>query len=559
MREVLRQIIARDGAERSATETLREEMDAPHRLDVLVPQYVHAIEMLGTERQQEKRDVLAGVFGQQQAAAMLADPAADALLAELNHHPDMAAAVTAAAAERELGSAESVTQVMQWRLEKLRSADAERALAGPLPWLPTVPDTATGELRDWTVTRAQVISERSQQLAELVDAERPAWAAPLGDRPVEPAAARDWDRAAALAAAYREQYKVTDDSSVLGPDQPLKGTQGRAWAAANNAVQAAHQSAQGGHTDQRASANRLREPRGLPADPAAARQRGRSGPRGPVGGRATHRVAHQRATRRDDPPGHPGRSAPAVSGAAVTVGTVTTIAAAEARPDPDVAPRTDRGTPAPPGPPRSGRAGHAGPHRVPTAAAADADRSGSGNQGRVRAAADEPTRVASPDIAAEETTPEAELPPENRPYAAVGDRALSARIKEAQATIKLTGSQIDAMVRRDEQRQTPLSASAAKMRERTRRSLQQQLDGAQTQLQEMTEEELRRAEHPELSVPDTAAELRANIRSPPNTGTDGHHRRPPRTSNVTRVLGPYQFGRGVAEKSARPPTLGAPN
>ena len=37
--EVLRQIIARDGAERSATETLREEMDAPHRLDSLVPQY----------------------------------------------------------------------------------------------------------------------------------------------------------------------------------------------------------------------------------------------------------------------------------------------------------------------------------------------------------------------------------------------------------------------------------------------------------------------------------------------------------------------------------------
>jgi len=66
------------------------------------------------------------------------------------------------------------------------------------------------------------------------------------------------------------------------------------------------------------------------------------------------------------------------------------------------------------------------------------------------------------------------------------------------------------MVRRDEQRQGPLAASSAKMRERTRRSLQQQLDGARTQLQEMTEEELHRAEHPELSVPDAAAELRAN-------------------------------------------------
>src|SRR5580765_4279704 len=101
---------------------IREEMDAPLRLDNLVPQYTHAIQALSTGRHQAKQDALAGVFGQQQAAAMLADPAGDTLLTELNHHPDMAAAVAAAAAERELGTAESVTQVMQWRLEKLRPA-----------------------------------------------------------------------------------------------------------------------------------------------------------------------------------------------------------------------------------------------------------------------------------------------------------------------------------------------------------------------------------------------------------------------------------------------------
>ena len=60
---VLAQIIARDGAERSATETLREEMDAPLRLDSLVPQYTHAIETLSTERQHAKQDALAAVFG----------------------------------------------------------------------------------------------------------------------------------------------------------------------------------------------------------------------------------------------------------------------------------------------------------------------------------------------------------------------------------------------------------------------------------------------------------------------------------------------------------------
>ena len=509
--QVLRQIIARDGADRSATEMLREEMDAPHRLDVLVPQYVHAIEMLGTERQQEKRAALTGVFGQQQAEAILADPAGDALLIEMNHHPDLAAAVATAAAERQLGSAESVAQVMQWRLEKLRSADTEEALAGPLPWLPTIPDAPTGELRDWAVTRCQVINARSQQLSELVDAERPPWAAVLDDRPVEPAAARDWDRAAALAAAYREQYKVTDESSILGPHQPLKGTQGRAWAAANTAVQAAHQPAQAGHTDQRASAHRLRDiDEDIPPTPR---------PHANVGDQdlaarlaATQRIVSltsaqlEAMTHRDTQP-----SAPVLSGAAVTVRERSRHSLQQELDQSQTLlqelteehqHRLEHPEAAAPDTPV---------HTVsPHAEAGDAARSGGGgNQGRVRAAANEPTRVASPDMAAEETTPEAVLPPEDRPYAAVGDRALSARIKETQATIKLTGSQIEAMVRRDEQRQAPLSASSAKMRERTRRSLQQQLDGARTQLQEMTEEELHRAEHPELSVPDTAAELRA--------------------------------------------------
>lgn len=235
---VLRQIIARDGAERSATETLREEMDAPLRLDSLVPEYNHAVETLSTGRQQAKRDALATVFGDQQAAAMLADPAGDALLAELNHHHDMASAVATVAAERELDTAESVTQVMQWRLEKLRD---DQPSAGPLPWLPPAPDAPAGELRDWTLQRAQAIADRTEELAALVDAERPAWAAALGDRPMEPGPARDWDRAATLAAAYREQFAVTDDSSILGPDQPAKGAQGRAQKLAREAIRTVEQ------------------------------------------------------------------------------------------------------------------------------------------------------------------------------------------------------------------------------------------------------------------------------------------------------------------------------
>jgi conjugative relaxase-like TrwC/TraI family protein len=510
---VLRQIIARDGAERSATETLREEMDAPHRLDSLIPQYTHAIETLGTERQHAKQGALAAVFGQQQAAVMLADPAGDALLAELNHHPDMAAAVATAAAERDLSSAESVAQVMQWRLEKLRKpgviANPDDGLAGPLPWLPTVPDAPAGELHDWTVRRAQAIADRAHELAELVDADRPAWASALGDRPGEPAAARDWDRAAALAAAYREQFAVTDESSILGPDQPAKGTQGRAREAAAEAVQVVEQ---------------WNRPR--PADrptPPSRRPEHRDGPPAPrpyegVGDQdlaqrlaaAEHAVSltgGQLAAilRRD-----PDRSAPLLTGSAMLVHERSRRALEQqlAQAQVSLQELTEE---------RQHRVNH--PEALvpddlvqagsPRPAVSDATRTGNGHQGRVRAATDEPTRVASPDMAAEDTTQTPELPPETRPYAAVGDRALTARIKATHATVTVTAGQLDAMAQIDQEREIPLPAPAAKMRARARWALQRQLDGARTELREMTEEELRRTEHPELSVPDTAAELRA--------------------------------------------------
>ncbi len=251
--EVLRQIIARDGAERSATETMREEMDAPHRLNSLVPEYLHAVEMLSTERHQAKQEALVTVFGEKQATAMLADPAGDALLAELNHHPDMAGALAAAAGERELGSAESVTQVMQWRLENHRGTSGQQDLGGPLPWLPKVPDSLQAELHDWTLRRAEAITDRSNELAGIVAAEQPAWAASLGARPAERASARDWERAAALAAAYREQFAVTDESSILGLDQPNKGAQGRAWKVAAEAVRVAERLHQSGPVDRATS------------------------------------------------------------------------------------------------------------------------------------------------------------------------------------------------------------------------------------------------------------------------------------------------------------------
>jgi hypothetical protein len=118
-----------------------------------------------------------------------------------------------------------------------------------LPWLPAVPDTPEGELRDWTVRRGEAIAARAAELAGIVAADRPGWAAALGDRPAEPAPAGDWDRAVALAAAYREQFAVADQSSILGHDQPGTGAQRRARDAAADAIRVAQRSNRPGPPD----------------------------------------------------------------------------------------------------------------------------------------------------------------------------------------------------------------------------------------------------------------------------------------------------------------------
>ena len=94
------------------------------------------------------------------------------------------------------------------------------------------PPTSCGRTR---AVRAQGIADRAAELGDRVDVERPSWARPLGDRPAEPVPARDWDRAATFAAAYREQFGIDDDDQVLG-ERVDAGTRGKAWQSADDAV-----------------------------------------------------------------------------------------------------------------------------------------------------------------------------------------------------------------------------------------------------------------------------------------------------------------------------------
>ena len=116
-----------------------------------------------------------------------------------------------------------------------RSQHVPAPVEPPLPWLPPVPRIPADELVQNARGRAQGIADRAAELGNRVDVERPSWARPLGARPAEPLPARDWDRAATFAAAYREQFGIDDDDNVLG-ERVDAGTRGKAWQSADDAV-----------------------------------------------------------------------------------------------------------------------------------------------------------------------------------------------------------------------------------------------------------------------------------------------------------------------------------
>jgi hypothetical protein len=92
-----------------------------------------------------------------------------------------------------------------------------------LPWVPgprQVPaDGQAAPLTAYLTDAATLITTRIQTLADTAVRLRQPWTSALGQKPDDPARAREWLRHVAVVAAYRDQHQVTSDNprQVLGP------------------------------------------------------------------------------------------------------------------------------------------------------------------------------------------------------------------------------------------------------------------------------------------------------------------------------------------------------
>ncbi|HET7475192.1 MAG TPA: MobF family relaxase [Dermatophilaceae bacterium] len=239
--DVLTGVLARESSEHSATETIHDTLAAAESLASLVPAYLdgHARAVITDDLVDGVRAGLRDAGGPALEDRVATAPAWRRLLLACASGDDPRGTVAEAVRSRLLDTTDAAgdpAAVLAWRVPRLADADTgrtgidltdlDRTRSCPLwpPWLPAVTATTDdSDVRRWVGRQDQLIQDRVAALVDLVDTDRPAWAAgippPSRDDPTDAggAAGGRWRRDVGTIAAYRDQFRVTEPTHPLGP------------------------------------------------------------------------------------------------------------------------------------------------------------------------------------------------------------------------------------------------------------------------------------------------------------------------------------------------------
>lgn len=229
---VLARVLARDGSELSATETLERELSNADHLGVLGGIWDDL-----TRRAQHTRfeQALRAALPAGLAEQALADPACTWLWRTLREAEsaglDGTQVLRQAVAERGMDGARDPARVLDARIR--------RRLDGVQPQPPDTFTSRVPGISDPDVARylrelADAMDERARRLGEHAAQTRPLWAIQgLGPLPPDAAARADWEHRAGRVAAYRERYGYAHPADPIGPAPGRTSPETRAaWHAA---------------------------------------------------------------------------------------------------------------------------------------------------------------------------------------------------------------------------------------------------------------------------------------------------------------------------------------
>ena len=224
---VLADVLDRDGAELSASETRRRNLANADHLGIL-----HAIwtaETRGARDDRYRELVMAALpAGHRQPLSHQARWLFRTLHAAELAGLDPAEVTRTAIASRDLAGARDIASVLDTRIRRR----VDPLLPQPRgSWAERVPHLPDPDRRAYLAGIAAMMDDRKQRLGQHAGQIAPAWAiTALGPVPDDAAVRQEWERKASSIAAYREMYGYDHPDDPIGPE-PTRDTpdQRAAW------------------------------------------------------------------------------------------------------------------------------------------------------------------------------------------------------------------------------------------------------------------------------------------------------------------------------------------
>jgi hypothetical protein len=149
--------------------------------------------------------------------------AAELRRAEANHH-NVDALLPRLVAARGFGDADDIAAVLHYRVERAtarpagsgRTRKPARLIAGLIPRAHGVLDA---EMRAALDEREALIEARADAVLEAALTENAPWTKALGAHPTDRRRAAAWRKSARVVAAYRDRYRITDDTPLGAPPE----------------------------------------------------------------------------------------------------------------------------------------------------------------------------------------------------------------------------------------------------------------------------------------------------------------------------------------------------
>jgi hypothetical protein len=220
--DVLTRVLANEGSDRSATETIRAEWNDRTSISRLwaeydtiasaerATRYARLLDQSGLSAEQVHAVRKSQSFGPLMAAFHDAD----------GRGLDLGDALPKLVAGRGLGDASDIGSVLHHRVDRWIAAAGRRQDGGAdkiVGLFPHAAGVTDPDVRQALDERRALIEHRAHELAVTAVERRHPWAAQLGTRPDQPAARARWIREVATIAAYRDRWNI-HDRTILGPN-----------------------------------------------------------------------------------------------------------------------------------------------------------------------------------------------------------------------------------------------------------------------------------------------------------------------------------------------------